>query len=237
MNDEVKVARHISHAFDEELSEVRSKVLKMGGLVEQQLDRVLLALSEGDVGGLSNLAEKDDQINQMEIDIDDECTQIIARRQPTAGDLRLVIATTKCVRDLERIGDEIERVGNMIRHAVENEIKSNYYKGILSLGENVKGLLHSTLNAYARMETRRAVKNIRKDFSIDDEYGSIVRRLVKIMQSEDGDIQAALDVMWAARSLERIGDHCINICENVIYLVEGTDVRHTDYEEIREQLS
>ena len=237
MNEENKIARHISQVFDEELSDVRSKVLKMGGLVESQLDKVLLALSEGDLSSLEDLSEQDAIVNQMEVDIDDECTQIIARRQPAAGDLRLVIATTKCVRDLERIGDEVERVGNMIRHAVASDISSNYYQGLLSMGESVKALLHSTLNAYARMSTRKAVKNIRKDFSIDDEYGAIVRRLVKIMKSDDSDISTALDVMWAARSLERIGDHCANICENVIYLVEGRDVRHTDYEDIQEQLS
>ncbi len=237
MNDDIKVGRHISRQFDQELDEVRSRVLKMGGLVEAQLDKALEALREGETDVIVDVEKLDHKINEMEMQIDEECTQILAKRQPTAGDLRLIIATTKSVRDLERIGDEAERVATMIRHALENEASLKAFKGLLSLGEHVKELLHDTLNTYARMKTRSAVKNIRKDQDIDEEYARVVMRLVEYMKKDPDNISDALDVMWAARSLERIGDHCINICENVIYLVEGQDVRHSDIDTIKEQLA
>ncbi|NND00280.1 MAG: phosphate signaling complex protein PhoU, partial [Gammaproteobacteria bacterium] len=217
MNENILVGGHISSQFDQELDQVRSRVLKMGGLVEEQLDKALLALRSGDSAAVQDVETTDIRINSMEMEIDEECTQILARRHPAAGDLRLIIATTKSVRDLERIGDEAERVAKMVGHALDNDVKRKYYKGLLSLGENVKELLHATLNTYARMETRSAVKNIRIDSAIDDEYSRVVLKLIDRMKSSPENIPEALDVLWAARSLERIGDHCINICENVIY--------------------
>jgi len=237
MNEEIKIGRHISSQFDQELDEVRSRVLKMGGLVEAQLEKTLVALRDGNSDAVADVAKTDQKVNQLEMDIDEECTQILARRHPAAGDLRLIIATTKSVRDLERMGDEAQRVAGMIEHALDNDIKKKYYKGLLSLGEHVKELLHSTLDTYARMETRSAVKNIRMDKSIDEEYGRVIIKLMDRMKSDPDNISDALDVMWAARSLERIGDHCINICENVIFLVEGRDVRHTEIDDLKEQLS
>ncbi|MEO0368740.1 MAG: phosphate signaling complex protein PhoU [Pseudomonadota bacterium] len=237
MNEEVLVGGHISRRFDQELDEIRSRVLKMGGLVESQLDKTLDALRSGESTGIRDVEKLDRRVNELEMQIDDECTQILAKRQPAAGDLRLIIATTKSVRDLERIGDEAERVANMVKHALDNDASTKSFKGLLSLGEHVKELLHATLNTYARMETRSAVKNMRKDQDIDDEYSRVVVRLVDYMKADPNHISDALDAMWAARSLERIGDHCINICENVIYLVEGQDVRHTELNEIKEQLA
>jgi len=237
MNDDLMIGGHISRQFDQELDEIRSRVLKMGGLVELQLEKTLSAISQDDSELVQDVASLDEQVNQFELEIDEECTQILAKRQPTASDLRLIIATTKSVRDLERIGDEAERVARMVGHALENHMSAKYSKGLLQLGKRVKELLHSTLNTYARMETRSAIKNIRRDQEIDDEYGRVIMRLVDLMKSDSDNISDALDVMWAARSLERIGDHCINICENVIYHVEGEDVRHIEYEEVKEQLS
>ena len=237
MNEEGLVGRHISRQFDQELDEVRSRVLKMGGLVEDQLERTLFALRDGDSSAVRDVAKIDERVNAMEVEIDEVCTQILARRHPAAGDLRLIVATTKSVRDLERMGDEVERVAGMVEHALDNDIKKKYYKGLLSLGEHVKELLHSTLDTYARMETRTAVKNIRMDQAIDEEYARVVIKMVDCMKADPANISDALDVMWAARSFERIGDHCINICENVIYLVEGQDVRHTGYDDLQEQLS
>lgn len=237
MNEELKIGGHISRQYDKELDEVRSRVLKMGGLVESQLNKTLVALSEGDPAGVADVPAQDSKVNEMEMLIDDECTNILAKRQPAAGDLRMIIATTKSVRDLERIGDEVERVARMVGHALETDIDDSYIKGLLSLGERVKSLLHSTLNTYARMDTRSAIKNIRTDIAIDEEYDLVIVRLVELMKKDSEHISHALDVMWAARSLERIGDHCINICENVIYLVEGQDIRHIAVEEIDEQIS
>ncbi|MCL4132270.1 UNVERIFIED_CONTAM: hypothetical protein GTU68_003086 [Idotea baltica] len=209
----------------------------MGGLVESQLDMTLSAIREDDSTLVSGAARIDEKVNKLEVRIDEECTQILAKRQPTASDLRLIIATTKSVRDLERIGDEAERVARMVGHAIENNMSAVYSNGLLNLGELVKDLLHSTLNTYARMETRSAIKNIRKDASVDQEYGSVIVKLVEMMKANPECISESLDVMWAARSLERIGDHCINICENVIYHVEGEDIRHIEFEEVKEQLS
>lgn len=237
MNEDVMIGGHISRQFDLELDEIRSRVLKMGGLVESQLDKTLEALRDGDSEQIIDIEKLDRKVNALEMKIDEECAQILAKRQPAAGDLRMIIATTKSVRDLERIGDEAERVARMIRHAFDNDASVKAFKGLLSLGEHVKELLNATLNTYARMQTRSAVKNMRKDQEIDEEYSRVVVRLVDFMKKDPNNISDALDVMWAARSLERIGDHCINICENVIYLVEGQDVRHSDIEEIDEQLA
>lgn len=237
MNDDLMVGGHISRQFDQELDDIRARVLKMGGLVEAQLDKTLVALQDGDPESIVDVAKLDRKVNKLEMEIDEECTQILAKRQPAAGDLRLIIATTKSVRDLERIGDEAERVANMVRHALDNHASHKSFKGLLSLGEHVKELLHATLNTYARMETRSAVLNMRKDQEIDDEYSRVIVRLVDYMKKDADNISDALDVMWAARSLERIGDHCINICENIIYLVEGQDVRHIGFDELDEQLS
>ncbi len=237
MNNKIRVGGHISRQFDEEIDEVRSRVLKMGNLVEVQLDKVLNALKDLDSSHIVDVEKVDDEINDLEMVIDEECTQILARRNPAAGDLRLIIATTKSVRDLERIGDEAERVANMLLHAMEQDASKKAFKGLLSLTEHVKELLHETLNTYARMKTRAAVKVMRKDQDIDDEYSRVVMRLIEFMKKDPDNVSDGLDVMWAARSLERIGDHCINICENIIYLVEGQDVRHIDLEEVKEQLS
>ena len=237
MIDEIKVGGHISSQFDEELDEVRSRVLKMGSLVEVQLDKVIEALRDGDSSAIVDVEQIDDEINDLEMQIDEECTQILARRNPAAGDLRLIIATTKSVRDLERIGDEAERVANMVAHAMDQDASKKAFKGLLSLTERVKDLMHETLNSYARMQTRSAVKLMRKDQDIDEEYSRVVMRLIEFMKKDPNNISDGLDVMWAARSLERIGDHCINICENVIYLVEGQDIRHIGLDEVKEQLA
>ncbi len=237
MNNKIRVGGHISRQFDEELDEIRSRVLKMGSLVERQLDKVQNALRDGESSAIVDVDTLDDEINDLEMQVDEECTQILARRNPAAGDLRLIIATTKSVRDLERIGDEAERVANMIRHAMDQDASKKAFKGLLPLTEHVKELLHETLNTYARMKTRAAVKVMRKDQDIDEEYSRVVMRLIDFMKKDPDNISDGLDVMWAARSLERIGDHCVNICENVIYLVEGQDVRHSDLDEVKEQLA
>ncbi|MBX2849237.1 MAG: phosphate signaling complex protein PhoU [Acidiferrobacterales bacterium] len=237
MNEDVLVGGHISRQFDQELDEIRSRVLKMGGLVESQLEKTLAAIKEDDSQLVSDVPIIDEKVNKLEVQIDEECTQILAKRQPTASDLRLIIATTKSVRDIERIGDEAERVARMVSHAIENDISSRLSSELSKLGSLVKDLLHSTLNTYARMETRGAIKNIRKDARVDQGYSDLMVKLVEMMKTDPECISEALDIMWAARSLERIGDHCINICENVIYHVEGEDIRHIEIEEVKEQLA
>jgi len=201
MNREIKVGGHISRQFDEELDEIRSRVLKMGNLVEIQLDKVLEALRDVDSSSIVDVEELDDEINDLEMQIDEECTQILARRNPAAGDLRLIIATTKSVRDLERIGDEAERVAHMVRHAMDQDASKKAFKGLLSLTEHVKELLHETLNTYARMKTRSAVKVMRKDQDVAEECSGCVMHLIEVVQNEPENISDGLDVMMAPRSL------------------------------------
>jgi len=236
MNEELDIGPHISRTFDAELDEVRSRVLKMGSLVEVQISKTLDALAEDDGSSIKGVAKLDRKVNKLEVMIDEECTQMLAMRQPTAGDLRMIIATSKSVRDLERAGDEAERVANMVKQALANDMPKKLYKGLLGLGELVAELLRDTLDAYARMDVPAAVDNMRLDQDIDEEYSRLVIRQVELMKKNPDNVADSLDVLWAARSMERIGDHCINICENIIYLVLGEDVRHAKFKDIEEQL-
>lgn len=236
MNEELITGPHISRQFDVELEEIRSRVLKMGSLVEAQVLQTLAALNEDDGSGIKGVSKLDRKVNKLEILIDEECTQVLAMRQPAAGDLRMIIATSKSVRDLERAGDEAERVAHMVKQALLNDMSRKLYKGLLGLGELVAELLHDTLDAYARMDVPSALQNMRLDQDIDEEYSRLVLRQVELMKKNPDNVADSLDVLWAARSMERIGDHCINICENIIYLVSGEDVRHTKFKDIEEQL-
>ncbi|MGH1540896.1 MAG: phosphate signaling complex protein PhoU [Arenicella sp.] len=228
------IGTHISKQYDLELEEIRSHVLKMGGLVEEQLTRVLSGIMEDDADQVGQVATEDYKVNQFEIEIDEECTRILARRQPTAGDLRLVVAVSKCIRDLERIGDETERMARMVQHSIEVETPEKYYKGFLAAGESIRKLLHNTLNVFARMDADTSVKLMREGYKIDKEFDAITKRLVDRMKKDPENIPNALDVMWSTRCLEKIGDHCINILENVVYQVKGQDVRHIHVDEIAE---
>ena len=191
-------------------------------------------------GGLSEVDKKmgtgqdtnDYKINAMEVAIDEECIQILARRQPAAGDLRLVIAVIKTITDLERIGDEAERVGRMALHFAETGGESKMLVGISHLGEHVRGMLHDALDAFARMDTDAAIHVAKQDQKADREYESILRELMTYMMEDSRAIPNVLDVMWSARALERIGDRAGNICEYVIYLVRGKDVRHVSMDQV-----
>lgn len=228
------IGTHISKQFDLELEEMRSHVLKMGGLVEEQFNRVMNGLMDGDADAAGQVAEEDYKVNRYEVEIDEECIRILARRQPTASDLRLVVAVGKCVRDLERIGDETERMARMVQHSLEFETPEKFYKGFLGAGEAIRTLLHNTLDSFARMDADLAVKYMRDGYRIDKEFDAIIKRLVDRMKKDPEYIPHGLDVMWATRCLEKIGDHCINVLENVVYQVKGQDVRHTHVDEIEE---
>jgi phosphate transport system protein len=229
--DKIDLGKHISQQFDTELEDVRNRVLTMGGLVEQQLSDALQALVDGDVELGEQVVARDYQVNEMEVLIDEECTQIIARRQPAASDLRLIMAVIKTITDLERIGDEAERFARMmLRHSGE-EKSSSLTSSIESMGEQVKQMLHGALDAFARMDTEAATKVWHKDSKIDTQYESIIRQLITYMMEDPRSIPWSLDVMWSARALERIGDRSRNICEYVIYLVKGRDVRHISAEQ------
>lgn len=237
MNEKnIMIGTHISKQFDQELDDIRERVLKMGGLVEEQFGRVIQALMDGDADLAALVAAEDYKINQFEIEIDEECVLILARRQPTASDLRLVVAVTKCIRDLERIGDETERMARMIQHSIEIESPEKYYKGFISAGESVRNLLRDTLDAFARLDVNSAVQKMREGYKIDKQFHSMTKQLVDRMKKNPDTINSGLDVMWATRCLEKVGDHCINILENVVYTVKGEDVRHQHLDDIEETI-
>jgi phosphate transport system protein len=230
--DNIKLGQHISQQFDEELEDIRNRVMAMGGLVEQQLSDAVRALSDIDAELAEVVITNDYKINAMEVAIDEECVQILARRQPAAGDLRLVIAVIKTITDLERIGDEAERVGRMALHFAETGGESKMLVGMSHLGEHVRSMLHDALDAFARMDTDAAVAVAKQDAKADREYESILRELMTYMMEDSRSIPNVVDVMWSARALERIGDRSKNICEYVIYLVQGRDVRHVSLDQV-----
>lgn len=221
------VKQHISKQFDDELEDVRAKVLAMGGLVEQQLNNALKSLIDGDMELGNVVIETEVHVNSYDVSIDQECTKILARRQPAAGDLRLVMAITKTITDLERVGDEAEKIAERGIELSDKHGPKSYYVGINAMGNLVNHLLHDALDAFARMDSKQAVEVASKELESDDQYVAILRQLITYMMEDPRNISGALEAVWVARSLERIGDHSRNICENIIYLVEGKDVRHT----------
>ena len=226
--------QHISKQFDDALEDVRTKVLTMGGMVEQQLTHALRSLIEGNIDMATNVIENEIQVNTYEVNIDQECTNILARRQPAASDLRLVTAISKTITDLERVGDEAEKIAKMAIELTEKQGPKSYYIGINAMGTLVSHMLHDSLDAFARMDSKSAVEVAGKEPESDDQYSAILRQLITYMMEDARNISAALDAIWTARALERIGDHARNICENVIYLVEGKDVRHISIEQMEE---
>lgn len=227
---------HISRRYSAELEDIRSRVLQMGGLVEQQIDQAIDALISADVTLGESVIMADTKVNEMEVTIDEECNQIIARRQPAAGDLRLVVAVIKTITDLERIGDEAERIARMAVHLAQEERPKNNYAEIRVLGRHVRQMLHDALDAFARVDIEAALEVAREDQRADREYGGIIRQMITFMMEDPRTISRALNVIWAARSLERIGDHARNICEYIIYLVKGRDVRHISIEQIEKDV-
>ncbi|HEX9626913.1 MAG TPA: phosphate signaling complex protein PhoU [Acidiferrobacterales bacterium] len=227
---------HISRQFNAELEEIRSRVLEMGGLVEQQIDQAIHALVKGDVALAEELVKNDYKVNKLEVTIDEECNQIIARRQPTAGDLRLVVAVIKTITDLERMGDEAEKIARMAMRLAGEERPKNNYMEIQALGNHVRQMLHDALDAFARVDMEAALRVAREDEQVDQEYDGVLRQLITYMMEDPRTISRMLNVIWAARALERIGDHACNIGEYVIYLVKGKDVRHTSLEQIEKEI-
>lgn len=229
-------AHHISKQFDDELEDVRGKVLAMGGLVEQQLNNALKSLIDGDIDLATSVMDNEVQVNTYEVTIDQECTKILARRQPAASDLRLVMAVTKTITDLERIGDEAEKIAKMGLELTERHGPKSYYVGINAMGNLVTQMLHDSLDAFARMDSQQSVTVAGKEPESDEQYVAIIRQLITYMMEDARNISGTLDAVWTARALERVGDHARNICENVIYLVEGKDVRHISIEQMEELL-
>jgi phosphate transport system protein len=219
-------SQHISQQFNRELHKVKTQLLEMGGVVERQLSLAISALVDGDSGVAQQVRDTDRSVNFMEVSIDEECARILARRQPAAGDLRLVIAISKLTTDLERIGDEAGKIAKQGILLSENATGEKGYVEIRDIGQQVRDMLHSALDAFARLDAQRALAVAREDRSVDREYKRAVREMVSHMAQDPGQISRSLNVIWALRALERIGDHARNIAEHVIYLVKGKDVRH-----------
>ena len=230
--DKIDIGHHISRQFNAELEDVRNRVLAMGGLVEQQIANAVKALTEGDTALAEAVIHNDVKVNAMEVAIDDECSHIIARRQPAASDLRLIVAVIKTITDLERIGDQAERIARMARRLAEQERPKTHYVEIQSLGEHVGRMLHRSLDAFARMDAEAALAVAREDLKVDHEYDGVLRQAITFMMEDPRSITRMLDIIWTARALERIGDHATNLGEYVIYLVKGKDVRHTSLEQM-----
>ena len=226
----MEVNKHISGQFNNELESIRSSVLAMGGMVEQQLSNALEAIHSQDVELARNIVETDLKVNAMEVAIDEECTRIIAKRQPAASDLRLILMISKTVTDLERMGDVADKLARMVLNNTGRTQPP--LVSLDSMGRLAIKMLHDALDAFARMDVEAAVRLYHEDDKIDRQYESTIRELMTYMMEDPRTIPQVLDVLWCARSIERIGDRCQHISDYIIYCVKGKDVRHTKIDDV-----
>ena len=230
------LGHHISRRYNDDLDRLRTRVLAMGGFVEQQLQKAVRALIDGDSALGEAVAMDDYKVNDMEVSIDEDCSRLLAIRAPTAGDLRVILAVIKTITDLERIGDEGEKVGYIASRLATMERPADKYREIKHLGRVVAEMVHDALDALARMDADAAVEVARRDRLVDEEYEAIQRQCITFMMEDARAIRRTLDLLWVVRALERIGDHAKNICEYVIYVVHGKDVRHTSLDDVQREL-
>jgi phosphate transport system protein len=228
---------HTSKQFDAELESLRSRVLQMGGFVEQQIELAVEALTTGDTDLCATVVANDDKVNAMEVGIDEDCSTIIARRQPTASDLRLIMAVVKAITDLERIGDEAAKIARMARlvNSVDR-VQQPRYVEIRRMAGMACEMLRRSLDCFARLDVTGSAEVVRTDQHVDDEFRAILRQLITFMMEDPRTISASIEILFIAKALERIGDHAKNISEYVIYMVKGKDVRHTTLEEIEREI-
>ena len=225
--------KHLSTQFDSELTSVSTKVMELGGLVESQIRQAIYALSQFSVEAADEVSDKEHRVNTMEIEIDHDLSSIIARRQPTARDLRLLIAISKTTANLERVGDEAEKIARMVRSIIQSGTPRSLPSLELRVAADLaSGLLNKALDAFARLDVTAAVAILKEDDLIDQEFNGFVRKLVTYMMEDPRMISPSLDLLFLAKALERIGDHAKNIAEFIIYVVKGEDVRHSTMEKI-----
>ncbi len=225
--------KHLSSQFDSELSSVSTRVMEMGGLVESQIRTAVYALAEFSVEAATQVTEAERRVNLMELEIDRELSSIIARRQPTARDLRLLIGVSKITANLERAGDEAEKVARMVKSIIDSGSTRVLPSGELRVAADLaSGLLRKALDAFARLDASMAVSILKEDDAVDREFDGFVRKLITYMMEDPRTISASLDLLFLAKSIERIGDHAKNIAEVVIYVVKGEDIRHSSMQAI-----
>ncbi len=230
-----QLGQHISQRYDQELEDIRTKVLKMGGLVEKQAENAVKALLDSDDELAEKVASSDYKINKMEVDIDDDCTRVIAKRQPAANDLRLVVAVIKVITDLERIGDEAEKIGLYSIKLAKKKTANGMHYELSHMSKLVLKMLHDALDAFARLDDIQAMKIVSMNETVNHEFNNLSRLLITHMMEDTRNIKNALRINWCGRSLERIGDHSRNICEYVVYLVKGRDIRHTNLDTLHNE--
>jgi phosphate transport system protein len=222
------VGEHSSKQYDQELEAIRSKVLLMGGMVETQFDEALNAFRVDNAAQADKVMADDQAVNQLEVQLDDACSHLIVRRQPAANDLRTVMATIKVITDLERIGDEASKIARTAKSLHERGMVGfNHYDIVRSISRATADMLHDSLDAFARLDGKAALQIIAQDDEIDHEFRTILRSMITFMMEDPRTISSALDTLWVAKAIERIGDHAKNIAEYVIYVVEGRDIRHS----------
>jgi phosphate transport system protein len=229
-------SEHLSKQFDADLETLRSGVLQMGGLVESQIRGAIEAFTNGNAELIEQIVAAEARVNECEVQIDDDCSHIIVKRQPAAGDLRLIMAISKTVTDLERIGDEAEKIARMSKQIHDRgHADLHRFANIRHAADIALSMLRQALDAFARLDTAQAASIIRQDMAIDAEFRSILRQLITFMMEDPRTISTALEIVWIAKAVERIGDHAKNIAEDVIYIVKGTDVRHTAVEVVERE--
>jgi phosphate transport system protein len=235
--DKLNIDQHISQQYNSALDDLKTEFLELGGIVEQQIVNAVKAITDVDIALAQEVLTTEKEVDEREMQLDDLCTQIIARRQPTASDLRLVMAISKSTRDLERIGDEANKIAKMAIAISDSEDLPHGFSELRNLGRHVQEIVNDSLTAFARYDIDMALKVVNKDKEIDREYATAMRELITYMMEDPRNISRSMNVIWALRSLERIGDHASNISEQIFYLVKGLDVRHQTPDEMAKQVN
>jgi phosphate transport system protein len=228
---------HTSKQFDAELEAVRARVLQMGGVVESQIRLAIESLISGDVELMNRVIEDDHRVNALEVEIDESCSHILVRRQPAAGDLRMITTVIKTITDLERIGDEAEKIARMAKLLSQKErLRHPRYHQIKQASDIALDMLRKSLDAFARLDLNLAAQVVRQDEQVDEEFRSIMRYLITFMMEDPRTISTSLEILFVAKAIERIGDHAKNMSEYVVYMVKGRDVRHVTVEELEREV-
>jgi phosphate transport system protein len=232
------VTEHISKQFEADLDTIRTRVLQMGGLVEAQILAAIESYVSGDPALMQQVEDNDARVNGYEVAIDGACGQLLVRRQPAAIDLRLIFAISKIVTDLERMGDEAKKIARMAKRIHEHSPHySQRFPAIRHAAQIAVKMIRQSLDSFARLDAASAAEVLKEDSEIDSEFKSILRQLITYMMEDPRTITAALETVWVAKAVERIGDHAKNVSEQVIYIVRGTDVRHTSFADIEREIS